>query len=60
MNEEWHTNKSVCTNEQGIAEIEGYRGDYIAKCGNMQGMFKLEKIKPGVQSENAITQIKIG
>lgn len=43
IHEEWHTEGTVCTNEQGIAEVEGYRGEYDVECNNMKGSLKLSR-----------------
>lgn len=46
IHDEWHTKVTVKTDENGLAEIKGYRGEYSVAAGNLKGSFKLTKDMP--------------
>ena len=37
IKEEWHTDVTLTTNEQGIVELEGFKGKYAVVCDGKQG-----------------------
>ncbi len=41
IKEEWHTEKSICTDENGIARVEGFKGTYSIGFGERCGEYKL-------------------
>ena len=39
--EEWWTDEEVCTDENGMVYVEGFKGDYILKNGEREASFDL-------------------
>ncbi len=38
---EWWTDEEVCTDENGIVQVEGFKGDYVLEAGEKKAVFKL-------------------
>lgn len=47
IKKEWHTECEIVTDENGHAEINGFKGDYAVCCGDKSGSFKID----GINSE---------
>ena len=41
IREEWTTDRTLLTNADGVAELEGFRGEYLAEAGTASGRFPL-------------------
>lgn len=48
VKEEWHSEGVITTDENGIAELEGYRGEYELSSGDLFGQCKITKSSEGV------------
>ncbi|WP_342043413.1 hypothetical protein [Bacillus sp. OTU2372] len=46
---DWYTNVTCKTNDNGKVSFEGYLGDYDLVCGDKKVSFKLDKVSDTVQ-----------
>ena len=48
IKEEWTTDVTLTTDENGLCTLEGFKGKYVASCGGKQGQVMLKAGSEGV------------
>lgn len=50
IKEEWHSKGKICTDENGVAQVEGYRGEYTFSNDSASGVGKIDKASDKVKN----------